>query len=510
MSKNQPSIEEKNSSAPAESLDHVMRARMNKLDRLAELGVDPYPHNFSKDHTVEEVIADFDALAESGESRRIAGRLMSIRLMGKVAFAHLLEENHRIQLYFKKDQISPDSWKVFRLLDIGDIIGVEGTLFVTRTGEKTLNVNSFKLLSKNVRPLPAIKEKGDETWFKWTDKEERYRNRTVDLLINQESRDRLIMRSRIVREIRNFLDADNFLEVETPILQAVYGGAAAKPFVTFYNALDSDFYLRIADELYLKRLIAGGIPRVYEIGKDFRNEGIDRLHSPEFTMLECYCAWEDYNFCADLMERLISHISETILKKSTIEFDRMEVDITPPYSRVYMPEIVKDICGIDIVGRDRNELAAEISDCSIEVEDGWGVGKLIDELVSNLVEPTLIEPTFLMDYPVELSPLAKRHRSKKGLVERFELFIAGHEVANSFTELNDPIEQRRRFEEQAKLFAAGDEEAHPVDEDFLQALETGMPPTAGLGVGIDRLIMLLTGASSLRDTILFPTLRLRH
>ena len=492
-----------------EKLDHVMRARLEKLTRLRELGVNPFPYGFSKTHTVESALSDFDKLSESEEIVKLAGRVLSVRLMGKAAFTHIQEEAHRIQLYFKMNLLEELDWEVFQLGDIGDIFGVSGTLFTTRTGERTLKVSKLTLLSKNIRPLPAIKEKDDTVWFKWEDKEEVYRNRTVDLILNRESRQKLIARSLITREIRNFLDDDGFLEVETPIMQSMYGGANAKPFVTHYNALDHDYYLRIADELYLKRLIAGGIPKVYEIAKDFRNEGIDRFHSPEFTMMECYAAYEDYHYCMDLVERMFTRLAINVLKKDVFEYDNNEISLKTPFKRSTMADLVKEKCGIDIIGRNRDELAKEVTDLGIHVDSTWGAGKIIDELFSEKVEQELIQPTFVLDYPVELSPLAKKHRSIEGLVERFELFIAGMEVANSFSELNDPIDQRSRFEEQARLKAAGDDEAQPIDEDYLQALEIGMPPTGGLGMGIDRLVLILTGADSLRDVILFPTLRPR-
>lgn len=492
-----------------EKLDHVMRARLEKLAQIRELGINPYPYGFSRTHNVESILSNFYKLSEAEENVTISGRILSIRLMGKAAFADLQEEAQRVQIYFKKNILKEIEWEIFQLCDIGDIIGVSGTLFTTRTGERTLKTSSLTLLSKNIRPLPAIKEKEDYVWFKWDDKEERYRNRTVDLIINRDSRHTLITRSLITREIRNFLDDDGFMEVETPIMQTMYGGAAARPFVTHYNALDHDFYLRIADELYLKRLVAGGIPRVYEIGKDFRNEGIDRFHAPEFSMMECYAAFEDYNFCADLVERMFIRLTERVLKTDIIKYENHEINLKAPFKRATMADLVKQGCGIDIIGRNRDDLARDVVEIGIHIDNSWGVGKIIDELFSEKIEPELIQPTFVMDYPVELSPLAKKHRSIEGLVERFELFIAGMEVANSFSELNDPIDQRSRFEEQARLKAAGDDEAHPIDEDYLQALEIGMPPTGGLGMGIDRLAMILTGADSLRDVILFPTLRTR-
>ena len=490
-----------------ENLNHVMKARREKLAKIKELGIDPYPYSFKSSHAVADILIQFDELSSSSENVRIAGRLMSIRLMGKAAFAHILDEGQQLQLYFKRDVIGNQSWSLFRLLDIGDIIGVEGDLFVTRTGEKTLRVEVFNLLAKNLRPLPSVKEKEDEVWFKWSDKEERYRQRVVDLVLNRESREILLQRSRIVKEIRNILDDEGFVEVETPVLQPLYGGAAAKPFVTYHNSLDQQFYLRIADELYLKRLISGGLNRVYEIAKDFRNEGIDRLHSPEFTMLECYAAYEDYNYCAELLEKMLPALVGRLSGQTEVKYGEHSINLAPPYRRVTMEDLVRDCCGVEIIGREQSDLAAEITRLGIEVDSNWGVGKLIDVLFSEKVEPELIQPTFVFDYPVELSPLAKKHREKPGLVERFELFAAGLEIANAFSELNDPLDQRDRFEAQARLREAGDEEAHPIDENYLETLEIGMPPTGGLGVGVDRIVMLLTDTHSIKDVILFPALR---
>ncbi len=490
-----------------DDLDHVMKTRLEKLEKIKELGIDPFPYKYERTLSVAGAHADFEELSKHETALKLSGRIMSMRVMGKASFAHIQEEGVKIQVYFKKNVIGEELWELFKLLDIGDIIGAEGVLFTTKTGEKTLRVDKFELLSKNIRPLPAVKEKFGKTWFKWDDKEERYRNRTLDLILNSDSRETLVKRSRIIHEIRYYLDNSGFIEVTTPILQPLYGGAAAKPFKTYYNSLDNDFYLRIADELYLKRLIAGDIPRVYEIGSDFRNEGIDRLHSPEFTMLEFYVAYEDYNFCADFFEKLMVHLVDTVLGNRIVKFGDHEIDLNPPFKRLSMDKLIKEGCGINIVNRNRDELANEIEALGIETHKSWGVGKLIDELFSEKFEPDLIQPTFIMDYPIELSPLAKKHRSKPGLVERFELFVGGYEIANAFSELNDPLDQKARFEEQVRLRDTGDEEAHPIDEDYIRSLEIGMPPTAGLGTGIDRLVMILTNESAIRDVIPFPTLR---
>lgn len=488
-------------------INRVMQARREKLRKIHEIGVDPFPYRFSQTHTISEIIRSFDTLMSTEETVNVAGRIMSIRLMGKAAFTHIQGDGQRIQLYFRKDIVGDNEWELFKLLDIGDIIGVESTLFITRTEERSLKVRGFELLAKNLRPLPAAKEKGEDVWFKWSDKEERYRHRAVDLVMNRESRNIMLLRSEIIAQVRQFLNRLKFIEVETPVLQPLYGGAAAKPFTTEYNALDQNFFLRIADELYLKRLIIGGFDRVFEIAKDFRNEGVDRLHSPEFTMLECYAAYEDYTFCMELLENLLPELARTTTGSNEIVFDDQTIDLTPPYPRVSMTDIIREKCGVEIAGRNRDDLVVELEKLNVEVKPVWGVGKLIDELFSKNVEPELIQPVFIVDYPVELSPLAKTHRSQTGFVERFELFVGGLEVANAFSELNNPLDQRQRFENQARLRAEGDEEAHPIDENFLYSLEIGMPPTAGLGVGIDRLVMILTGTSAIRDVILFPALR---
>ena len=488
-------------------LNHVMAARRDKLSKLNELGINPFPYRFDRSHNVQKILAQFDSLKDAEQVISVSGRLTSIRLMGKAAFAHIIDWNETIQVYFKKNVIGDDAWTLFKLFDIGDIIGVEGKVFITRTGEKTIEVHNLVLLAKNIRPLPSMKESEGQVWNRWADKEEIYRNRAVDLILNDESRDVFIKRSQIIAEIRSFLHENDFIEVETPVLQPIYGGAAAKPFTTFYNALNSNLYLRIADELYLKRCITGGIPRVFEIAKDFRNEGIDRAHSPEFTMLEWYAAYEDYFFCMDLFEEMLKRIVERILGAQTINWGEDKIDFEPKFERKRMSDLVKDACGIDIIGRERDELAEEVESEGIEIDHKWGTGKLIDELFSVKVEPNLVQPTFVLDYPVELSPLAKRHRDIPGLVERFELFIGGMEVANAFSELNDPIDQRQRFMDQSSLLEKGDDEAAPLDEDFLETLELGMPPTAGLGTGIDRLVMLFTNSRAIRDVILFPTLR---
>ena len=484
-----------------------MHVRLEKLTKIRALSVDPFPHSFPRSHTVAQLYESFETLESHSDQVTVAGRLMSLRLMGKAAFADLMDDGEQIQIYIKRDAVGELGWKLFNLLDLGDIVGVQGNLFKTHTGEKSIHIAQLTLLTKNLRPLPAVKEKEGEVWNRWADAEERYRHRTVDLIVNRDSRRVALQRSRIVREIRAFLDSRNFVEVETPIFQPIYGGAAARPFTTHHHALDCDLYLRIADELYLKRLIAGGLPRVYEISKDFRNEGLDRLHAPEFTMMEFYAAYEDYNYCIALLEELLPHLAQILTGGMSIKWDGHSIDMTPPFQRATMANLIRDACGIEIVNRNAAELANEITSLGMVIDPNWGAGKLIDELFSLRVQPNLINPTFVIDYPVELSPLAKRNRNDPHLVERFELFVGGLEMANAFSELNDPLDQRMRFEEQARQRAGDNDEIPPIDEDFLEALEIGMPPTAGLGMGIDRLTMLLTGCSSIRDVILFPILR---
>jgi lysyl-tRNA synthetase class 2 len=397
-------------------------------------------------------------------------------------------------------------------MDIGDIIGIEGYVFKTKTGEISVHVKSFKLLSKSLRPLPIAKEAEDEKGNKiiydqFADKELRYRQRYLDLIVNSEVKEVFIQRSKITASIRKFLDEKGYLEVETPVLQPLYGGASAKPFITHHNALDIDLYLRIADELYLKRLIAGGFDGVYEISKDFRNEGMDKSHNPEFTMLELYVAYKDYEWMMNLVEELMEHTCKEVFGKLEFTTEGKQINFTRPWKRISYVEAIKNKTGVDIISVSENDLKSLAKNIGIEITNIKGKAKLIDEIFSQVVEPDLINPTFVVDYPLMLSPLAKKHRSKEGLVERFEGYIAGREICNAFSELNDPIDQRKRFEEQVKMREAGDEEAHQVDEDFLRAMEYGMPPMAGLGIGIDRLVMLLTNQSSIRDVIFFPQMK---
>ncbi|MCG8604375.1 lysine--tRNA ligase [bacterium] len=495
--------------AAVEDLNEVMRMRRQKLSRLVELGVNPYPHNFNRECYSQEILDDQDAYV--GKTVSVAGRLMSIRGHGKVAFGHLADSKGKIQIYIKKDEVGEASFEVFKNIDIGDIIGVKGEVFVTRTGETTIKLEDLNLLSKTLRPLPIVKEKveGDErqTYDQFADKEQRYRQRYVDLVVNPEVREVFVTRAKIISLMRRFLDDKGYLEVETPVLQPIYGGASARPFVTKHHTLDMELYLRIADELYLKRLIVGGYDGVYEISKDFRNEGMDRFHNPEFTMMELYVAYEDYNYLMVLVENLVSYLATEIFGSTKIVNQEREIDLTPPWRRAKVFDLIEEHTGEQLYGRTLEELLRAAKALGIQTESFWREGKIIDEIFSEKVEPKLVQPTFAMDHPVELSPLAKRHRDDPQLVERFEPFICGREIGNAFSELNDPIDQRQRFLAQKELLDSGDEEAQMLDEDYLRALEYGMPPTAGLGVGVDRLVMLFTDQPSIRDVIFFPQMR---
>jgi lysyl-tRNA synthetase class 2 len=479
------------------SSSDVFADRRRKLEALRSAGVEPFPHAFAGVEPIASVRAAHEGL-EAGEEtdqvHRVAGRLAARRGQGKMAFLDLVDRSGRIQLQARVDELGADGMELLLSFDLGDLIGVDGIAFMSRRGELSLRVTSFALLAKSLRPPP-------EKHHGLSDVETRFRHRELDLIASEESREIFITRARVVTAIRRFLDSEGFIEVETPVLQPLYGGAAARPFTTHHNALDREFYLRIATELYLKRLIVGGLERVYEIGKDFRNEGVDTTHNPEFTMLEFYEAYADYNDIAVRCEQLIAYVASEVGYEGEISF-------APPWQRETLAGSIAERTGIDVLAaRDRDALAAEMRAKGFEVppDDTWP--QLVDELLSKHVEPTLIQPTFLVDYPVELSPLAKRHRSIPGLVERFEAYAGGMELANAFTELNDPDDQRRRFEEQKRLAAAGDEEAQPYDEAFVQALEHGMPPTGGIGIGIDRLVMLLTGKRSIREVVLFPAMR---
>ncbi len=475
----------------------LLAARRQKLERMRAEGIDPFPHDFDGVTPIADVKAGYDGLedgAETDDRFRVAGRLAARRGQGKAAFLDLVDRSGRIQLHARVDVLGQESLDRLVSLDLGDLIGVDGTVFRSRRGELSLRVEGWTLLAKSLRPPPE-KHHGVQ------DTETRYRHRELDLLSSEETRSLFIARARIVSAVRRFLDDNGYVEVETPVLQPLYGGAAARPFTTHHNALGRDLYLRIATELYLKRLIVGGLERVYELGKDFRNEGISHKHNPEFTMVEFYEAYADYQDMAERTERLVAAAAEAAGYDGAI-------DLSPPWRRETLQGAIRDRSGIDILANPtRDELAAAMAAKGMRVpeDDTWA--QLVDELVTKHVEPTLIEPTFLFDYPVELSPFAKRHREDDRLVERFEAYVNGMEIANAFTELNDPDDQRRRFEQQRADAEAGDDEAQPYDESFLQALEQGMPPTGGVGIGIDRLVMLLTGRRSIREIVLFPAMR---
>jgi lysyl-tRNA synthetase class 2 len=504
-----------------EELSQILRDRRGKLDELLRRGIRPFEYSFERSHDSAAASAAF-AAAEGGESldadgngprARVGGRVVAWRGHGKSAFAHLEDGAGRIQLYFRQDVLGEERFGVLDLVDLGDWLGVEGPLFRTRTGEVTVRVEAWTVLSKSLRPLPLGKsevdpESGERVHHAaFTDTESRYRQRYADLAVHPEVREVFRTRARVVSEMRAFLDKDGFLEVETPALQPLYGGAAARPFITHHHTLDRAMYLRIADELYLKRLIVGGFERVYEITHDFRNEGVDRLHNPEFTMLEFYQAFADYRYMLEQVERLIGHVVETVTGGSDLTYRGERLSFVRPFARVQFMDALGKALGSDPMTMTDTELKLRATALNVPELDGAGRGKLLDKLFGALVEPRLVQPTFVMDHPIELSPLAKTHRSDPGVVERFELYAMGTELANAFSELNDPLDQRERFEAQEALGVAGDAEAHQVDEDYLRALEYGMPPTGGVGVGVDRLVMLLTDQPSIRDVILFPVLR---
>ncbi len=487
------------------SLNQIIDFRKEKLSRLRESGVDPYPHNFHPTHYSDALLLDFGNM--ENQTVTISGRIMALRKMGKASFFQLQDTKGKIQVFIKRDDVGEESYAHFKMLDIGDYVGVRGYVFRTKTGEISVHTDSLTILCKSIRPLPVVKEKEGEKFDAFSDKEQRYRNRHLDLIVNPEVRDTFLKRAKIISAIRKHLDGQGFVEVETPVLQPLYGGANARPFVTHHHALDQKFYLRIADELYLKRLIIGGIEKVYELSKDFRNEGMDRNHNPEFTMLEWYEAYTDYEDQMDRVEHLIRTAADSI-DALKINWDGSEIDLSKDFDRRPILEVLKDYTGHDLKGADELELRRICHEHHIEISDKANYGQMLDELMGELVEPNLIQPTFITDYPKVISPLAKRHRNgDPNLVERFELFIGGAEYANCFSELNDPIDQRERFESQARLAEKGDEEAHPIDENFIQAVECGMPPTGGVGLGIDRLVMLLTENRWIKDVILFPALR---
>ena len=484
----------------AEELSELLKVRREKLDELRSKGIDPFPYRYDKTHDARQILEKYkDIKEEAKEELSIAGRIMTKRGHGKASFAHLQDETGRVQIYAKEDVLGKDKYEIYRKLDIGDIIGARGHVFRTKTGEITLRLSDFVILCKSLHPLP-------EKWHGLQDKELRYRERYVDLMVNPEVKEVFLKRSRIISVIRKTLEKKGFLEVDTPILNVLQGGAAAKPFESYHDALDMPLFMRIAPELYLKRLVVGGFEKVFEMGRVFRNEGISYKHNPEFTIIEIYQAYADYNDIMKLCEEIIISAAKEVIGTLKIECKGEKIDLTPPWKRISLADALKEQ-GIDIEKKGEEGIRRLAKEKGIEGYEEIGVGKIINVLYDKFVEPNLRQPTFIIDHPVETSPLAKKHRKKKGRVERFELIIAGMELANAFSELNDPLDQRERFKGQAELKAAGDQEAESMDEDFLRALEYGLPPTGGLGIGIDRLVMLLTGQPSIRDVILFPHLR---
>jgi len=481
--------------------DEIISLRKEKLARLRARGIDPYPARFHVTHTAADAVALLPESTAAAQALSVAGRVTAMRVMGKASFLDLRDGSGRIQVYVKRESVGPEAYETLKDIDLGDFLGVTGRLFRTKTGEPTVEAETYSLLAKALRPPP-------EKWHGLQDVEVRYRQRYLDLMANPEVRETFVTRSRVIAAIRRFLDARGYLEVETPILQATAGGAAARPFVTYHNALDRQFYLRIALELHLKRLVVGGFDRVYEIGRIFRNEGVSTKYNPEFTMLESYEAYSDYNRLMDMVEEMVSSLARDTLGTPSVPYGDTVIDFAPPWPRIPLRDAIRQHAGVDFEEHpDLDSMRQAAAAAGVRIEESWGRGKLIDELLTLHVEPKLLQPTFLIDYPIELSPLAKRKPGAPHLVERFELFICAREAGNAYTELNDPIDQRERFLEQARLRAAGDEEAEVADEDFLVALEHGLPPTAGLGIGIDRLVMALTGSSSIREVILFPALR---
>ena len=493
------------------SLSEQEIIRREKLEKLTQMGIDAFP---ADEYTITDSAQSIKEGFEEGKKVKIAGRLISRRIQGKASFAELQDSSGRIQVYFNRDEICPTDDKelyneVYKhLLDIGDIIGVEGELFKTQVGEMTVMVKNFTLLTKTLRPLPFAKiDENGIVHDAFNDPELRYRQRYVDLVVNPEVKDVFVKRTKLFNAMRQFFNDAGYFEVETPILQSIPGGAAARPFITHHNALDIPLYLRIANELYLKRLIVGGFDGVYEFSKNFRNEGMDRTHNPEFTAMEIYVAYKDYNWMMDFTEKLLEHCAKAVNGTTKAVFGEHEIDWKAPYERISMTDAIKKFTGYDITGKSEEELRTFAKSIGIEVNDTMGKGKLIDEIFGEKCEGNFIQPTFITDYPVEMSPLTKKHRDKEGLTERFELMVCGKEIANSYSELNDPIDQRERFEEQMKLSEKGDDEAMFIDQDFLRALEYGMPPTAGLGIGMDRLMMFLTNNASIQEVLFFPQMR---
>ncbi len=492
--------------AEHKNLQEIIKFRLEKLEKIKNAGINPYAYNFDKKDTIESLTQK--GVNGVGEKVMTAGRMVSFRKMGKASFTHIQDENGKIQIYLKNDLLPENIYdNIVRNLDLGDIIGCTGKLFITKMGELSIKADNINILSKNIRPLPNMKEKEGELFNAFEDKELRYRHRELDLIANPHIKSVFKKRAKIISSIRKYLDDNNFIEVETPVLQPIYGGASARPFTTFHNTLEQDLYLRIADELYLKRLIIGGFEKVYELAKNFRNEGMDRIHNPEYTSLEFYQAYSDIYEMMEFTENLFKQVAEET-GDTTTAFGGHTINLKKPFLKNTMFGLLQEYTKKDLSEMDENEITDFAKSKSLDISDGMNYGQVLDKIFGELVEPYLIEPIFVTDYPKAISPLAKEDRNgKAGIVERFELFIAGMEFANAFSELNDPIEQRSRLESQAILRDSGDEEAQIVDENFLQAMEIGMPPTGGVGIGVDRLVMLLTQQESIKDVILFPAMR---
>ncbi|WP_313189280.1 lysine--tRNA ligase [Sphingobacterium sp.] len=493
--------------------EQEQQRRLN-LKALIDLGIDPFPaEEFKVNATAEDILENYERDKINYKSISFAGRIMSRRVMGSASFLELQDSTGRIQAYVKRDDICPDEDKTLyntvfkKLLDIGDIIGITGFVFTTQTGEISIHVQTLKVLTKALRPLPIVKEADGKTFDAFTDPEQRYRMRYVDLIVNSQNKEIFVKRTKLFNAMREYFNNAGYMEVETPILQAIPGGAAARPFITHHNALDIPLYLRIANELYLKRLIVGGFDGVYEFSKNFRNEGMDRTHNPEFTAMEIYVAYKDYNWMMDFTENLLEHCAIAVNGTTEATFGEHKVDFKAPYPRVSMTDAIKQFTGFDITGKSEDEIRQAAKGMGIDVNDTMGKGKLIDEIFGEKCEGNFIQPTFITDYPIEMSPLTKKHRDNPELTERFELMVCGKEIANAYSELNDPIDQRERFEHQLKLSEKGDDEAMFIDQDFLRSLEYGMPPTSGLGIGMDRLIMFLTNNPSIQEVLFFPQMR---
>ncbi len=489
--------------------------RRDALKKLRDLGIDPYPAaQYPITHTATQLKQEYSEGVEGFDQVCIAGRLKSVRVMGKASFAVLKDHTGEQQIYVNRDEICPSEDKTLyndvfkKLLDLGDFIGAKGEMFVTKTGEKSLRVKELSVLSKSLRPLPVVKTDDDgNVHDAFSDPELRYRMRYVDLAVNDHVKDVFVKRTKIMNAMRGFMDQHGYLEVDTPVLQPIPGGASARPFVTHHNALDIPLYMRIANELYLKRLIVGGFEGVYEFSRDFRNEGMDRTHNPEFTVMELYVAYKDYRWMMEFIEQMMQHVASTALGATTVQFGEHAIEMKAPFKRITMCGSLQEATGVDVLEASESELRDLCKKHHIELDDSMGKAKLIDELFGNIIEPTLVQPTFVMDFPVEMSPLCKRHRDDPRLTERFELYMGTFEAANAYSELNDPIDQRERFEAQMKLQERGDDEAMFIDQDFLRALEYGMPPTSGVGVGFDRLVMLLTNNPTIQEVLLFPQMR---